>query len=122
MLAGNILVRQRGSTFHPGQHVAAGRDHTLFALVPGYVQYYKSVFHGKERRLVGITTESRDEVLPRQEADVGRSRFFGGVDLNRERGEWEGQGDGLEDMSAEELDRLIEEAVGTEEGRLGKSL
>lgn len=80
------------------------------------------MFHGKERRLVGITTESREDVLPRQEAEVGRSRFFGGVDLNRERGEWEGQGDGLEDMSAEELDRLIEEAVGTEEGRLGKSL
>ncbi|EDQ92850.1 uncharacterized protein MONBRDRAFT_14140 [Monosiga brevicollis MX1] len=36
---GNILVRQRGTQFHPGLNVGIGRDHTLFALAPGYVKY-----------------------------------------------------------------------------------
>jgi large subunit ribosomal protein L27 len=37
--AGSILVRQRGTRFHPGTNVAVGRDHTLYALVDGQVQY-----------------------------------------------------------------------------------
>ncbi len=37
--AGSILVRQRGTKFHPGSNVGLGRDHTLFALVDGAVQY-----------------------------------------------------------------------------------
>jgi large subunit ribosomal protein L27 len=39
--AGNILVRQRGTKFHPGQHVGMGKDHTLFALVDGIVKFSK---------------------------------------------------------------------------------
>lgn len=37
--AGNILVRQLGTKFHPGQGVGMGRDYTLFALVDGYVRF-----------------------------------------------------------------------------------
>ncbi|MCL1860018.1 MAG: 50S ribosomal protein L27 [Proteobacteria bacterium] len=37
--AGNILVRQRGTQFHPGEHVGIGKDHTLFALVDGTVKF-----------------------------------------------------------------------------------
>jgi large subunit ribosomal protein L27 len=37
--AGNILVRQRGSTFHAGKNVGCGRDYTLFALVDGTVEF-----------------------------------------------------------------------------------
>ena len=37
--AGNILVRQVGSNFHPGQNVGEGRDHTLFAKVDGVVKF-----------------------------------------------------------------------------------
>jgi large subunit ribosomal protein L27 len=37
VLAGNILVRQRGTKFHAGEHVGMGRDHTLFALTDGHV-------------------------------------------------------------------------------------
>ena len=37
--AGNILVRQRGTTFYPGDGVGIGRDHTLFALVTGAVKF-----------------------------------------------------------------------------------
>jgi large subunit ribosomal protein L27 len=36
---GNILVRQRGTRFHPGKNVGCGRDHTLFALADGHVTF-----------------------------------------------------------------------------------
>jgi len=39
VLAGNILVRQRGTKFHPGVNVGLGKDHTLFALCDGQVQF-----------------------------------------------------------------------------------
>lgn len=37
--AGEIIVRQRGTKFHPGMHVGLGRDHTLYALVAGRVKF-----------------------------------------------------------------------------------
>jgi large subunit ribosomal protein L27 len=37
--AGNIIVRQRGTTWHPGQNVGMGKDHTLFALLDGKVEF-----------------------------------------------------------------------------------
>jgi large subunit ribosomal protein L27 len=39
VLAGNILVRQRGTKFYPGDNVGIGRDHTLFALIEGTVEF-----------------------------------------------------------------------------------
>lgn len=39
--AGSIIVRQRGSKFHPGRNVGVGRDWTLYALIPGKVQFDK---------------------------------------------------------------------------------
>ena len=42
VLAGNILVRQRGTKLHPGKNVGLGRDFTLFALADGTVQYDKT--------------------------------------------------------------------------------
>lgn len=39
--AGNILVRQRGTSHHPGENVGIGKDHTLFALVDGVVVFRK---------------------------------------------------------------------------------
>lgn len=45
--AGNIIVRQRGTQFHPGAGVGLGRDHTLYALVDGTVQFGTK---GKEKR------------------------------------------------------------------------
>ena len=38
-IAGNILVRQRGTAHHPGNNVGMGKDHTLFALISGKVEY-----------------------------------------------------------------------------------
>ncbi|KAH9952112.1 ribosomal L27 protein-domain-containing protein [Amylocystis lapponica] len=81
VIPGNIIVRQRGTQFHPGQHVGTGRDHTLFALVPGYVRFYKETRMRGVRKYVGIVL-NKGERLPRDESSLGRSRFFGFVDLN----------------------------------------
>ena len=42
VIAGNILIRQRGTKYYPGENVGIGRDHTLFALVEGKVLFRKS--------------------------------------------------------------------------------
>lgn len=47
VVAGNIIVRQRGTQFHPGTHVGMGKDHTLFATTNGAVQF---VVKGAARR------------------------------------------------------------------------
>ncbi len=52
VLAGNILVRQRGTEFHPGENVGIGKDHTLFALIDGKVQF--AIKGAKKRRTVSI--------------------------------------------------------------------
>ena len=39
---GNIIVRQRGTRIHPGNHVAIGKDHSIFSLIKGKVQFKKS--------------------------------------------------------------------------------
>jgi large subunit ribosomal protein L27 len=43
VVAGNIIVRQRGTKFHPGDHVGMGRDHTLFSLIDGSVKFHKGL-------------------------------------------------------------------------------
>jgi len=41
VIAGNIIIRQRGTKVHPGVNVGLGKDHTIFALVDGHVQFGK---------------------------------------------------------------------------------
>ena len=38
---GNIIVRQRGTRFHPGKNVSMGKDHTIFSLIDGFVKFSK---------------------------------------------------------------------------------
>ncbi|MDI1252865.1 50S ribosomal protein L27 [Thermomonas sp.] len=52
--AGNIIIRQRGTQFHPGMGVGLGRDHTLFALIAGKVEF--TVKGPKKRRTVNVVT------------------------------------------------------------------
>ena len=54
VLSGNILVRQRGTRFHPGQNVMRGKDDTLFAVADGYVQFQK---FGKGKKRVAVLSE-----------------------------------------------------------------
>ena len=52
--AGNIIVRQRGTRHHPGKNVGMGKDHTLFALTDGVVEFKKGQ---KDRSFVSVTAE-----------------------------------------------------------------
>ncbi len=45
--AGNIIVRQRGTKYHPGKNVGLGKDHTLFALVDGVVTFKRNRLTGR---------------------------------------------------------------------------
>ncbi|KAJ7905678.1 ribosomal L27 protein-domain-containing protein [Mycena olivaceomarginata] len=80
VIPGNIIVRQRGTVFHPGPHVKMGRDHTIYAITPGYVRFYKEKWMRSQRSYVGLVMD-RGEVLPRDEAARGRSRYCGLVNL-----------------------------------------
>ena len=51
VLAGNIILRQRGTKYHPGHNVGLGKDFTLFALTAGKVEF------DKEHRLVNVVSE-----------------------------------------------------------------
>ena len=55
VVPGNIIVRQRGTKFHPGSNVGMGRDHTLFALTGGQVRFQKK---GGGRTYVSILPPS----------------------------------------------------------------
>ena len=57
VLAGNILVRQRGTVFHPGINVGVGRDHTLFALVDGVVRFRNT---RKDRKCIAVMPASAE--------------------------------------------------------------
>ncbi len=56
VLAGNIIVRQRGSTFHAGDNVGTGHDYTLFATAPGKVLF--QVKGPRKRRTVSIVPDA----------------------------------------------------------------
>jgi large subunit ribosomal protein L27 len=59
--AGNIIVRQRGTQFHPGENVGMGKDHTLFALVDGHVAFREGF---KRRTYVSVIATN----LPKEAA------------------------------------------------------
>ena len=55
VLAGNILIRQRGTKYHPGKNVGIGSDDTLYALVNGTVKFEK---FGKDKKQVSVYEEA----------------------------------------------------------------
>jgi len=57
--AGNILVRQRGTKFHPGNNVGLGSDYTLFALIDGIVTFERK---GKSRKKVSVYARETEVV------------------------------------------------------------
>ena len=52
--AGSIIVRQRGTKFHPGKNVGLGKDHTLFALIDGFVKFERL---GKDKKKASVYAE-----------------------------------------------------------------
>lgn len=64
--AGSIIVRQRGTKIKPGDNVGVGRDHTLFALIDGYVKFGH---HSRMQRCANVYTEfaGRPSLTPKAE-------------------------------------------------------
>ena len=56
--AGSIIVRQRGTSFHPGDNVGVGKDYTLFALIDGVVAFERK---GKTRKKVSVYQKAISE-------------------------------------------------------------
>ncbi|MBJ90325.1 MAG: 50S ribosomal protein L27 [Woeseia sp.] len=56
VVAGNIIIRQRGTRVHAGSNVGIGRDHTLFATADGHVKFEKK--GAKNRQFVSVVTNS----------------------------------------------------------------
>ncbi len=63
MIPGNIIYKQRGTIWHPGENTILGRDHTIHAAVAGYVQYYRDPARHPDRQYIGVTF-NRDDKLP----------------------------------------------------------
>jgi large subunit ribosomal protein L27 len=63
VIPGNIIFRQRGTHWFPGENCAMGRDHTIYATECGYVKYYKDPEKHPKRQYIGVTFE-RDQILP----------------------------------------------------------
>ena len=55
VIPGNIIIRQRGTQWHPGANVGIGKDHTLFALAPGKVSFAKKA---NKRTYVSVLPEA----------------------------------------------------------------
>ncbi|CAC19755.1 54S ribosomal protein L27, mitochondrial [Schizosaccharomyces pombe] len=63
--AGEILIRQRGTKFHPGDNTGLGKDHTIYSLVSGYVKFFQmDVSLRKRRKYVGVVFD-KETTLPR---------------------------------------------------------
>jgi len=56
VIPGNILVRQRGTEYHPGKFVGMGKDHTLFAKIAGRVLFHSGI---KGRQYISIVPEAK---------------------------------------------------------------
>ena len=54
VIPGNIIIRQRGTVYHPGNNVAMGKDHTIFAVAEGKVEFSKKA---GDRTVVSVVTE-----------------------------------------------------------------
>lgn len=76
VIPGQIIMRQRGTKFYPGENVGIGRDHTIFATEPGWVRYYLDPFHPK-RKFIGVALK-REMRLPSPHFEP-TVRRFGGV-------------------------------------------
>ena len=81
VVTGNIIYRQRGTKWFPGENCGMGRDHTLFATQPGYVQYYRDPAKHPKRQYVGVVF-SKTQTLPTP-PNAARRRRLGMIAVPR---------------------------------------
>ncbi|KAH3666294.1 hypothetical protein OGAPHI_004483 [Ogataea philodendri] len=70
---GQIIMRQRGTKWYPGENTGIGKDHTIFALEPGFVRYYLDPFHPR-RKFIGVVLNQKDR-LPYPHFEPTKRRF-----------------------------------------------
>ncbi|KAJ4392859.1 54S ribosomal protein L2 mitochondrial [Neurospora sp. IMI 360204] len=81
VIPGNIIYKQRGTLWHPGENTIMGRDHTIHAAVAGYVKYYRDPQRHPDRQYIGVVF-NRNDKLPYQK-DAPRKRKLGLVAMPR---------------------------------------
>ncbi|KAK6608645.1 ribosomal protein L27 [Botrytis cinerea] len=74
VIPGNIIFRQRGTHWFPGENCAMGRDHTIYATQPGFVKYYKDPERHPKRQYIGVVFK-REQVLPLPRNTIRRRRL-----------------------------------------------
>ena len=86
VVPGNIIFKQRGTHWFPGENCGMGRDHTIFAKEKGYVVYYREKWRNRlgERKFIGVVFE-RGQTLPRP-PDAKRIRRLGMYGRERDMG------------------------------------
>ncbi|KAK3402470.1 ribosomal L27 protein-domain-containing protein [Sordaria brevicollis] len=81
VIPGNIIYKQRGTLWHPGENTIMGRDHTIHAAVAGYVKYYRDPQRHPDRQYIGVVF-NRNDKLPYPK-DAPRKRKLGLVAVPR---------------------------------------
>ena len=110
--AGNIIIRQRGTKVHAGNNVGMGRDHTIFALIDGFVKFERL---GKERTKVSVYTSNNMNVTKKEDAQKSVDE----VDVNVSKAEIELQIASLVGTSDKMDDLKLISGIGTViEGKL----
>lgn len=62
VITGNIIYKQRGTKWYPGENCGMGRDHTIFALASGYVKYYRDPKKHPKRQYIGVVFDKEDRL------------------------------------------------------------
>nr|POE87520.1 54s ribosomal protein l2, mitochondrial [Quercus suber] len=74
VIPGNILFKQRGTHWFPGDNCFMGRDHTIHAGAPGYVRYYRDPLRHPKRKYIGVVFE-KEQVLPQAPNEPRRRKL-----------------------------------------------
>ena len=72
MIPGNILYKQRGTHWWPGENCIMGRDHTIHAMATGYVKYYRDPARHPDRKYIGVVFNKSDTLPYPQHAERKR--------------------------------------------------
>ncbi|KAJ9143680.1 hypothetical protein NKR23_g6447 [Pleurostoma richardsiae] len=105
VIPGNIIYKQRGTIWHPGENTILGRDHTIHAAVSGYVKYYRDPLRHPTRQYIGVAFKREDKLpypphavrkrrlgfvaVPRKEPEAAELLSPSGIPRRVVRKDWE---------------------------------
>ncbi|KAH0565870.1 hypothetical protein GP486_000727 [Trichoglossum hirsutum] len=117
VIPGNIIFRQRGTLWFPGENCGMGRDHTIYAKEAGYVKYYLDPEKHPKRKYIGVVYE-RDQKLPLPRNSARRRRLSLVATVMSEESQ-----EKLEDnltMSASDVSGVRQQSSGNDAKGLGR--